>query len=1804
MSTSLAQQLSRIATQSTHSLNLKAQKAAHSQSLIFDAGVATKQGFDSLYTLCIEGFDELCLLDQRFVEFRKTIFSEESKNQDRTHMTAGENEELDRVLEDFLALAGARLLLKPVIKAVEWLVRRFRVHQYNTAWLLLTFLPYHDTPIFRTILAVLPSSIPHTFRFLRPYVASLSNPPRHTIVYTLVNNHGFAAAFSNYILRLCKARQHYQALLTFWAGLMAEAVSGTLDLARSGRKGVQMQNEQDVMIRLLPVLNEGLDLKKVPELRLGCYMILIVLATKANLDDTVLTSMMEAVVAGWTTETVPDALVCLAVLAEIRESVTLPRKVLKRMMVVENLAAHLENLSYQYRVGKLALSLTLGTIEQLDDSGNSGELKFVEKMLSSKIFTPAQTTSVLSSLLVMADSMGTNSVGETESTTNTRAQLADILTRLYNSEPFKVLTMEALKKSGIDIESLELQLQTTIRVETSSKEDVKEIKMPDADSIPYQPDPLETALSRLPTRTVEVSFLSDKPSHIFGDVAHAFIMTLTSPAAIKRFSTTPVLRPELANRDPLFYSFFIRIWCGPYPAAARSAALRVVEKSLSDHKNTLADFQALIPYLMVALADPAGMVRQAAAGVVLSCSNIYQKAGNGKEKLKRLQPWAAEDIYGNSEASYKIDWMPPELCRTIITGLLVPGLEECILDSARISNLIQLALMKPSQAQAKNMRAETPNLKSSHRGAVLSYLASHAIITPLLTVKLGLVKMLSQVKKAGKLKGTNALLPLLQTWVSQKSAELSQRCDTEHVNLRELNDVIVGTVTSRNIEGLAALQAVINGEAGGSHLGLFTATLGHLRKIWPSLKEDLKVPIGQSLLKLTLKSSSLKSGTSGEEAREFLRSVDLSPEILAAFVEQLPGTEQLQQRTTPAKRRRVSRDQMVKISPQESKGAAAAVNEITYVLELVDSSKPTFHPTLMKGLFNILGELQQIRSQSGSEQAYLQSLILGSLLGMVNDLKGDASVKIDFTIMRTDLIVDCIRSTCNPQVQNAALLLVASLAEIAPDLVLHSVMPIFTFISSTVLRQDDDYSVYVIDQTIHRVIPPLVKSLKKRNQDPVVGTAELLLSFTAAFKHVPAHRQLQLFTSLLHTLGEDEFLFALLSMLADKYPGNDNVEAFVVELSGQYSPLTQLKTFSKILDLAIDVLAPSRTLSQELLAVKDENGQNIADIAIRLLSLLGRVSSSDTLSSRLVKSSDWEAPASQIQAAFSTLFEKFLGFERSIKNHERVHATCVEAMDSLLGLLSTKHYIQCVERLLERSSDELHWIILRALKSRLGRTSQADRNLLETIVGFIPRLTHTLENSSNVLVKHAAIACLDTIIEKYGKKNTEGVLSAVHAVTGSHGINHNDRRVQIIALLCLSSVVETLGPDAISLIPGALTIALNHLETSVAESEKTAGLHNAVYSFLDAIFVHLPWIITANYLDRILRLSHKSAEAGLDESANENRLHFLRTIVRQAAAKDYFTTLKRTMADAITAGPLATKEHLESLRMAIEKHPKSIIIKHAQALADALLEAFDLRRLHALEKSSKFTTEAVIEMEKTMHGIAIKMILKMNDTTFRPIFSKLIEWAATSVSKKEQRGRVLRLTTTYTLLDEFFTTLKSIVTSYASYIVDNVVDILTKMPLIDEESKTLWAIVLRTLHRCFEHDQDGFWQSPSHFNAIRNALLPQLDRASSMPVIDEVVPTIAELATAVESGDHHKDINAAILKYMRSDDTHVRLAAIKCEEALTEKLGEEWLALLPEMLPFISELQEDDDENVESETHRWIVQMEGILGESLDSMLQ
>jgi len=428
--------------------------------------------------------------------------------------------------------------------------------------------------------------------------------------------------------------------------------------------------------------------------------------------------------------------------------------------------------------------------------------------------------------------------------------------------------------------------------------------------------------------------------------------------------------------------------------------------------------------------------------------------------------------------------------------------------------------------------------------------------------------------------------------------------------------------------------------------------------------------------------------------------------------------------------------------------------------------------------------------------------------------------------------------------------------------------------------------------------------------------------------------------------------------------------------------------------------------------------------------------------------------------------------------------------------------------------------------------------------------------------------------------------------------------LRVIALLCLASLVDILREGIVPVLPIAIPKALAYMEESVKDNEEDPKLHNAGYAFISSLVHHLPYMVSGGYLDKLLSISNASAEADLDDEDEEARLQCILLAAKQVDAKSMFSSLERDWDHAKTAGTLALREYLDILGTAIDRHPKSIVTKHSIVLSSIFIKAFDVRRHWVLDLEEIPADDIMEEIEATVNEAAIKMIYKFNDSTFRPIFVKFVEWAASSLPKKEKRGRLLRLQSVYGFMAVFFENLKSIVTSYATYLLDNAVEVLSNIDLEDQESKQLWARVLQTLTRCFEHDQDDFWQSPSHFGAIAPVLVSQFLKASSLPLVDEVVPAIVELASAADSSDHHKQMNEGLLKHLRSESASVRLSVVRCEQALTDRLGEEWLSMLPEMLPFISELQEDDDEIVEKETHRWIVKIEAILGESLDSMLQ
>lgn len=1592
---------------------------------------------------------------------------------------------------------------------------------------------------------------------------------------------------------------------------MTEAVNGMLDNMKSGRRAIQRDNDQALLQKIVPILSEALVMKKVPGIQIASYMVIAVYASKGDLEDQVLLEFMHQLVLGWSSETVRPGLVCLSILSQYRSAKQLSWRVAKSLIKVQGLDQLLLGLQEEHRIDKLANGLALALVERLTKKGDFRGLPLIKSILSARMLNEKQESVIFRSLLVAGHKI-TDDVDEDG---QARKQLGLTIVSLSQApNESGDFFRKVIEEAEFDIDELELRLEASIRPKKVIKpaEGDDKARDDDAEAALAEEMDLDAGLSRLskhkkpPARTC----LSSDSDPIFDELCQLFITAASDRSALLRLDASPILDSESAPSDCFYFSFYMRIWLGPYPILARARALEMAKNRLQQPDCAKVDFQALQPYCIAALGDPAKKVRRAAGELLAVLQTHNTDAGSRK---KSATPWGSQSLY---KKAHDLKWMTPESSRTLLEIVVLPALEESIMHEDHITAVLKEALESSSKSSTEKEGSKKGHISSSTRASIFNFLASHVIDSPLLNFKLRLLKALNQVQKISSTSRTQFLLPLLQWWSELGHAEASSLVTKEALDETKINASFVEVVVPNDATGLERLFSTIGDKEAEERPDLARSVFARIRKMWPLMKDRIKSDVAQKMLDL-----SQAQGTVSEEATDLLRSVPLTTEILLNFLGTLQDVTQLAVEPPTNKRRRMSSSEHHRVAEsQSSPELAAALRKVTIVLQLVEASNPAEHPELLQGLFMVLSELQTFRTLIGSELGYLQNLVLSSLLAMMPTYRDNRSLKIDTSVGHGDVLVSCIQKSSSPAVQNSALLLVASLAKTAPDVVLHSVMPIFTFMGSSVLRQSDDYSAHVINQTIREVIPPLIETYRKGRRHVVASASELLASFVIAYEHIPSHRKQGLFLALVENLGPEDFLFALMALFVDKYGTSDNVQTFTADLLNHFNVETQLQTLIKFLDLVADMFRSKHNLSTVLFG-KKEGDEEVNKTALKQLTLLPHLPANRSLKreiGKLAERDDMES--AKIRELYAQLLEDVLTIADTVKSRKVLHARCGDALSNLLNLLSVGEFIKSVETLLDRPNVVLRQKVLRALEVRVDKEPQGDVKSRTALLAFLPQLTAVIRDSDDIHYKHTAVNCVDKISEKYGKKDLEAVAAAAATIAGKQCLGQEDRRLRIMALLCLASLVDVLQDGIVPVLPIAIPKALEYLSNSLSGVDTDVELHNACYALMTALAQNLPYMISGAYLDELLAISNKSAESPLDDDVHDERKQCLHFLAKQLDAKVLFTALQKNWTPATGAGhsvslPSCTHfglewrltkgqaigEFVEILGLGIDKHSKAEIAKNVSSLSAIFLGAFDLRRL---EHAKSHNVNELAALEVLINDVALKMVYKLNDAAFRPIFSQIVEWSSSGLPKSDKLGIILRQQSIYGFLDTFFDNLKSIVTSYATYVVDPAAKILNGTSPKDAEQRELWKRVLKTLTRCFEHDQDDFWQAPAHFGAIGPILVEQFLHAPQLDVTQELIPAVVELAASADSQEHQKELNAALLKHLRSETAAVRLAVVKCEQALVDKVGEEWLSMLPEMLPFISELQDDDDEVVDRETHRWIVKIEGVLGESLDSMLQ
>nr|CAD7572436.1 unnamed protein product [Timema californicum] len=276
--------------------------------------------------------------------------------------------------------------------------------------------------------------------------------------------------------------------------------------------------------------------------------------------------------------------------------------------------------------------------------------------------------------------------------------------------------------------------------------------------------------------------------------------------------------------------------------------------------------------------------------------------------------------------------------------------------------------------------------------------------------------------------------------------------------------------------------------------------------------------------------------------RHFMKKIILDASIV---VEELTKMRDVQgNEITPTGRSKRLR-RSVNLAPSLSLLQSPIWKRGVTMLEFVQNKKKLNSVHLMLPvLFDILKKSLEFETQAPVE--YTKQLVLSSILNCCQKLSPDgeliySDLFVPERTLNVELIVHCIRATQNPQTHHHALLVLAHLAGMIPEQVLHNMMSIFTFMGYSVLRHDDAFSFQVISKIMETIIPVLIKA-SQSDKISLVGDQELTCSiarvlnvFTVALLDIPEHRRLPLFYKLLSTVDPNRSLWLLLCLVVESH---------------------------------------------------------------------------------------------------------------------------------------------------------------------------------------------------------------------------------------------------------------------------------------------------------------------------------------------------------------------------------------------------------------------------------------------------------------------------------------------------------------------------------------------------------------------------------------------------------------------------------------------------------------------------------------------
>ncbi|XP_019730064.1 HEAT repeat-containing protein 1 isoform X2 [Hippocampus comes] len=565
-----------------------------------------------------------------------------------------------------------------------------------------------------------------------------------------------------------------------------------------------------------------------------------------------------------------------------------------------------------------------------------------------------------------------------------------------------------------------------------------------------------------------------------------------------------------------------------------------------------------------------------------------------------------------------------------------------------------------------------------------------------------------------------------------------------------------------------------------------------------------------------------------------------------------------------------------------------------------------------------------------------------------------------------------------------------------------------------------------------------------------------------------------------------------------------------------------------------------------------------------------------------------------------------------------------DVLDKLNALLPTDTFITVMRGLMGNQLPSVRRKAMELLNNKLQHKTQwAEQqvNVLLQLIGDLlaivgtPRGNAAEEASAateQAVNRQTALYSLKLLCRLFGPAHQDAFVPVLLRMVEIITSQHEDKNVMASALLCVAEVVSALKALAIPQLPRLMPAVL-HVLTDRKDLLTTDIYLLSAVTALQRVAETLAHFISPYLQDTTLQvcwLTRLLEESLSSSSSATNQLSLRLASLRSSLANKLpprvllpvltkcYTIMVVDKRDQLGALMSILKEHMHHM----EREQLSI---HQSELTGFFLAALDFRAQFC---QGDLATAA--QIEGSVIDCLLVMVMKLSEVTFRPFFFKLFDWS--------KSGRKERLLTFFRLSDCIAERLKGLFVLFAGNLVKPFADLLqqtniskTEEPLFDsehgvEKSQLLLCSVLDCLHKIFLYDTQRFL-SKERAEALLVPLVDQLenrlggDEEYQQRVTKHLIPCMGQFAVSLADDTQWKSLNYNILLKSRHADAKVRFSSLLMLMELAAKLKENYVVLLPETIPFLAELMEDECEEVEHQVQKVVQEMEDILGEPLQS---